>query len=140
MYRRDLFKKLKGRMWGNPRVNTDFYFPSDLNMTDFDFPDADIQDLGKSIRVTLDMPGINKENIKIDLQSDFLEVRAVKTQKQEGDEENYYLAERSYEGFFRKMTLPEDIVPEEAKAKYENGVLTITIPKAEIEKSQISIE
>jgi HSP20 family protein len=108
---------------------------------DFSSPDADIIDTDDELIIKIDLPGVKKEDIKLNLNSDFVEIKCEKTDEVKDEEEgDYYLSERYYRGFYRRITLPKSIVPEEAKAKYRNGVLEITAPKFEEESPDIEIE
>jgi HSP20 family protein len=84
-------------------------------------------------RVTAEIPGVREEDIDIRLDDDVLTVRGEKKfQRTEGDEkENYHFVERSYGRFQRSMRLPMRIDPEKVRATCNDGVLEITLPKAD---------
>jgi HSP20 family protein len=113
----------------------------DFTDEDFFSPDTDIIEKKDHIIVRIDLPGINKEDIELNITSEVIEVECEKTQQKEEKEGDYYLSERYMKGYYRKIVLPRTIVPEEARARYRNGVLEITAPKYEEEgSSEIEIE
>jgi HSP20 family molecular chaperone IbpA len=111
---------------------------SDWRLIDFSFPKTDIKDNGKELIVTFDMPGLKKEDIKISIQGNIIEVKSKKNENVDSVDD--YLSERIYRGFYRSIKLPVNITPEKSTAKYENDILIITAPKSNIEKSSISTE
>ena len=95
-------------------------------------PPADVEDRGDEYVVYVDVPGFSKDEIKIRVTEDMVEVRAEKSveKKAEIRSRNYVLRERLYEGFAKKITLPTKIKPDQAKAVLNNGVLEIHLPKS----------
>ncbi|MCH6573592.1 MAG: Hsp20/alpha crystallin family protein [Bacteroidetes bacterium] len=92
------------------------------------FPRVDVVDDEKSINLTAELPGVKKEDVKILLEDGFLTVSGEKKNEFEGKEEiNIFRNERLFGKFERKFELPEDINPDEIKAKFENGLLKISI-------------
>ena len=99
------------------------------------FPRVDVVDDEKSIKLIADLPGVKKEDVKILLEDGFLTVSGEKKNEFEGKEEiNIIRNERLFGKFERKFELSEDINPDEIKAKFENGVLNISIDKLVPEK------
>lgn len=104
-------------------------------------PMVDIQDKDKEIVVKADMPGVDKKDVEIDIKNNVLYINANTHREKEEEKEGYVLHERAFSRFARTISLPSDVMAEGAKAKLEDGVLTINIPKAEIEeKKKILIE
>jgi len=94
------------------------------------FPRVDVADDEKSIRLIAELPGVKKEDVKILLENGFLTVSGDKKSEFEANEEiNVFRNERLFGKFERKFELPEDINPEEIKAKFEYGLLKISIAK-----------
>ena len=93
-------------------------------------PLLDIEDMGDKLLVVIDMPGVNKEDIEVNIEPKYLSVSAESKFKKEEKEKNYYYQERSYTGFSRSITLPEEVIPDKVRAEYQNGVLKIYLPKA----------
>ena len=94
------------------------------------FPRVDVVDDEKSIKLIAELPGVKKEDVKILLEDGFLTVSGEKKNEFEGKEEiNIIRTERLFGKFERKFELPEDINSDEIKAKFENGLLNISIDK-----------
>ena len=102
-------------------------------------PLVDIKEEGDNLVVTTDLPGINKEDIKIDLNGDLLEISARSGEEKETEKEEYIRRERSYTRFYRAVRLPRS-VKDEGTAKMESGVLTITLPKMKLEEPEKKIK
>lgn len=101
----------------------------------------DVKDEGSEILVTTDLPGVEKSDVDIDVSESMLTIYAKSSENNEEKEEGYLRRERTYSSFSRTVTLPESVTTEGAKAKLENGVLTVTLPKLQIEeKKKILIE
>ncbi len=92
-------------------------------------PSADLEDRGKDYRLTVDLPGFNKEDVEVEVQEDSVMIRAQKIQTEEEKKKNYVRKERIGRSFYRRMPLPEMINADEAKANLTNGTLEITLPK-----------
>ena len=84
--------------------------------SDFCYPDVDIIDDEDELVVIMDLPGVDKDNIKLSIMKDSLEVKAEK-EEEEYEEGDYYLSERIFKGYYRKLALPEEILPDETSAK-----------------------
>ena len=84
-----------------------------------------------AVVVKASLPGVKPEDIQISVTGDVLSIRGeVKEEKQEKGA-SYQLRERSYGSFSRSFSLPAPVVSDQAKAEFEHGVLTLTLPKAE---------
>ena len=105
-------------------------------------PAVDIKDEEDKLVVTTDLPGINKEDVEINLKEDMLEISAKTGKEKETEEEGYLRRERAYTRFYRAVRLPTSVKEDGSTAKMENGVLTITLPKAKLEEpaKKIAIE
>lgn len=105
-------------------------------------PAIDIKDEEDKLVVTTDLPGINKEDVEINLKEDMLEISAKTGKEKETEEEGYLRRERTYTRFYRAVSLPASVKEEGSTAKMENGVLTITLPKLKLEEpvKKIQIE
>jgi HSP20 family protein len=93
---------------------------------------ADISDQGDSFLLEADLPGVAKEDIKLDVNGDVLTVSAERhSEREEKDKAGKYVCcERSYGAYTRRFDI-SGIRSEDIKAKYENGVLKLTLPKKE---------
>ena len=93
-------------------------------------------------RVTVEVPGVSEDDIDVRLENDILTIRGEKKleRSEGGENENYHFVERSYGSFQRSMRLPTQVDPERVNASCENGVLTITLPKAQQQERARRIE
>jgi len=84
--------------------------------------------------VEIDLPGVEKEDINVSVEGDYLVVTAERKMKKEVKENDYYLVESKFGKFYRTFYLSDDIDRDSIDAKYENGRLTITFEKVEAKK------
>lgn len=104
-------------------------------------PLVDVIDDEKEIRIIAEIPGVEKGDIKINATQDSIEISAESKKEEEEKGKGYVRKERKYTSFYRSFTLPKAVIPEKAKANYKNGILEVTLPKAEEEKkTTIKIE
>lgn len=98
-------------------------------------PATDIVEVADGLKVTLELPGITPEDVKVSVENYVL---SIKGEKKQAAEENgkAHRYERSYGAFERAFTLPNTLDPERVSASFANGVLTISIPKAEKAKAR----
>jgi len=92
-------------------------------------PALDLEEGEDSIRVDLELPGLKKEDIKVSVENDVLTVSGERKQGVEVKEAGR--SERYFGKFSRTVTLPTNVSAEGATASFKDGVLTVTIPKAE---------
>jgi HSP20 family protein len=93
-------------------------------------PSVDIASTDKEYTITVEAPGMDGDDMKIDLSTDGqLTVRGEKKQENEDKEKDYHRIESYYGAFERVLALPEDIEREDIRATCANGVLTITCPR-----------
>jgi HSP20 family protein len=97
---------------------------------------ADLIDKKDALVIRAEIPGVAKDNIKVKVTEDRVDVSARLERKKEEKEENYYCYERTYGAWQRSFSLPERVKSERAKAKYKDGVLEITLPKIVEEKEK----
>ncbi len=90
--------------------------------------------------IEVDLPGVKKEDIKVDIKDNTLTISGERKLKEEVKEDDYYKIETAIGKFTRTFTLPEDADIENIDAKSENGVLEIVIPKKKKEESVKTIE
>ena len=94
-------------------------------------PSADIAETENELVVSADLPGVNKEDIKVNVQNNVLTFSGERKQETKSEENNYHRLERSYGFFSRSFTLPATVKTDAIKAAYKDGVLRLTLPKAE---------
>ncbi len=87
--------------------------------------------------VMMDLPGVEKKDVEVNLSDGFLSVSGERKTSEKGDEKSRIWYETTYGAFSRSFKLTLDIVEEKIKAKFNNGVLNITIPKAEEVKPSV---
>jgi HSP20 family protein len=103
-------------------------------------PPVDVYEDEQGIRLKMEVPGIEEKDIDIRLENSLLTVRGERKLESETKEENYHRIERRYGSFTRSFTLPSSVNPEEVKAAYAKGVLTINLGKrAEARPKQIKV-
>lgn len=96
-------------------------------------PEADVVETETEIRVMLEMPGMKAEDLDIGLENNVLTISGEKRQEHSGDEEKntWHIAERRYGQFSRSFVLPRDVDAERIQARFDAGVLNVTVPKSE---------
>jgi HSP20 family protein len=95
-------------------------------------PETDVMETEKEIRVVTEMPGLKRDNIEIDVENNVLTIRGEKREERtEGEQGRWHLAERRYGTFSRSFVLPRDVDSENIQASFQDGVLTVTVPKSE---------
>jgi len=99
-------------------------------------PFIDIIDSDKELIATAEIPGFEKEDMSINLTTDRLEISAETKKEEKKEEEGYIYRERHSGKYYRAVSLPSTIDPDNAKASYKNGVLEIKMPKSEIKKKK----
>jgi HSP20 family protein len=96
-------------------------------------PPMDVFETGDEVLCQLEVPGLSRENIDIRVEGNLLTIAGEKKyeQRQDQKETGYRHFERRYGRFERSFTLPRTVDTERVKARYENGILTVALPKAE---------
>lgn len=107
-------------------------------------PQLDVHESDKAITVSAELPGLSDEDIDLAIEEGVLTLKGVKkSERTEGDEDYPRLIERNYGSFQRSLRLPDTADESNASAKFENGVLRVTIPKkpeSTNQKRRIAIE
>lgn len=104
-------------------------------------PPVDVLEQPDAIRINLEIPGVNPDQVQIAVEGNVLTISGTKEQVAEEKTERVHRYERTYGAFERTFTLPATVDAEHIKAAYENGVLSITLPKVERAKPrQIPVE
>ena len=116
----------------------DTYFPQNMYFNDTEKLSMPIEvtDKGKDFEIKAELPGIKKENLDIDIENDFLNIKAKKIDETNEENENYKHSEFNYGEFSRTIQFPEEIDIDKTEAKLEDGVLKITAPKIYKEKEK----
>lgn len=94
--------------------------------------EADVLELGDEIRVTAELPGVNPENLDVTLEGNVLTISGEKTNEEEPEGGGrYHLMERRWGRFSRSFALPRSVDRDEVHATFEEGILTVRIPKTD---------
>jgi len=121
LFSRELFN------WGN----------SNFSSTSTTVPQVNIRETQDNFEVQMAAPGMEKKDFKLTLEGNTLTISSQKKNQENEKEEGYNYREFSYQSFMRSFLLPKDVVKaEEIVAKYDNGLLLLTIPKQEHAKQK----
>jgi len=134
------FSRLQEDM--NRIVNEMMGTRSEGGLEKFDFsPSCELTEEETSYQLKFDLPGIKKDQVKVEVDGDRLTVRAERNEEKETKNKKRHLSEISYGSYVRSFTLPQKIDEAKVDAKFEDGVLFVTVPKSEATKAkQISIQ
>jgi HSP20 family protein len=96
-------------------------------------PDTDVVESKDEIRVICELPGLSGEDVDISLENNVLTISGEKHEEREdgGADETYHMSERRWGRFSRSFVLPREVDQERIGAEFDNGVLTVRIPKSE---------
>ena len=120
--------KLFEDMTGKGEVQGDFTFK------------VDVCEDATTYSMIADLPGLTKEEVKVQIQDNSLVLSGDRKQQAGIGEVKWHKKERVFGAFRRSFAIPPGVTAEGIKEKFDNGVLTITFPKVEAEKSEISID
>jgi HSP20 family protein len=99
-------------------------------------PAVDLYEEKDDIVVKAELPGMEKDNIEVNLSDKRLTIKGEKKQEEEVKKEGYYRSERSYGSFVRTLELPREVQTDKVKAAFKNGILEIRLPKTEEAKKK----
>jgi HSP20 family protein len=94
-------------------------------------PPVDIQETAEAYRLVAELPGMTKEDINITLENNVLRLSGERKFEKDIKKDGYQRVERTYGTFARAFTLPSQVNHDKVEASFENGLLTISVPKAE---------
>lgn len=94
-------------------------------------PVTDLAETEKEFVLKMELPGLGKEGIEVKIEEHRLVVRGERQEETKEEGKTFLSTERCYGGFFRSFTLPTAVKEDDVKAEFENGVLTIHVPKVE---------
>jgi HSP20 family protein len=100
-------------------------------------PTLDISSTENAYTASVEVPGVKEDDVKLELSDGTLIIRGEKKQAKESKDKDFYCIERSYGAFRRVLSLPEDVDHDHIRAVFENGVLTITMPRKALPKSKV---
>ncbi len=139
--KKDLFPTIKRydiEKWFDDIFDTEL----DVPLFKEKYPKIDLKETDKEIIINAEIPGVDKKDIKVDVNDNLLTISFEKKQeKDEKDKGGWRIIERSYGSFSRTITLPASVKNDGAKASYKDGVLKIVLPKEKESKTtQIKID
>jgi HSP20 family protein len=126
------FRKEMDRLWNRAFGETALGRVSETEWR----PSADIAETPESITVIAELPGLEPKDIEVTLSGDLLTIKGEKKKEEKKQHEKYYYAERLHGMFERSFRLPVGVKMDKVEAKFDKGVLTITLPKTEDAKTK----
>ena len=97
-------------------------------------PNADITENEERYQVMMDMPGMDKNDIKVSYHDGRVSITGERKSEEKDEKDDFIRQERYYGSFYRSFLLPEKVKEDDIKASFEDGVLKVMIPKAEVVK------
>lgn len=91
---------------------------------------VDVAETDKNYTITAELPGVDEKNIEVTVDDDVLVIKGEKHQEKEEKAKNHYMSERSYGSFQRIFSLPRGTDTAKIDARFDKGVLTVTVPKS----------
>lgn len=115
----------------------DDFFPV-VNTRSASLPAVNIREDDRKFILDLAVPGMDKKDLKIDINEDVLTVSSESNHEAEENREGYKRKEFSYSSFCRSFQIPDNVNSEKIEANYKDGILTVTLPKVEEDRNKIS--
>jgi len=114
----------------------DRIFHGDSSATDVQawLPAMDVQQCGGNLVVSAELPGLKKEDVKVEVSDDSVTIQGERKQEHKEDHDGYHRWERNYGRFYRTIHLPEGAKTDQVKAELKDGVLKVSIPVPEAPK------
>jgi HSP20 family protein len=122
-----------------PNIFDDDFFPVNSDRTS-SMPAVNIREDEKSYVLDLAIPGMDKKNLKIDINEDVLTISSETKSEAEDSRDGYKRKEFSYSSFCRSFYIPENVEREKIEANYKDGILSVALPKQTEEKNKITRE
>ena len=131
------FKKDKDLLNFEDAVNSIFSDWSGINKNFNVTPRAEITEDKDNFYLTLEMPGVKKEDVKINIEDNVLSIKGTKSREYKNEEKNVITNERYYGEFSRSFNLTNEINHDSIDAEFKDGVLNIVLPKVEEAKPKV---
>ena len=115
----------------------DYPFMMDFFKEDFKgsfMPKLDVSEDKNNLFIKVELPGIDKKDVKLTLNDDILTISGEKKKEEKEEKENFFRIERNYGAFSRSITLPLEVKTDKIEAEYKDGVLNVILPKTEEKK------
>ena len=103
-------------------------------------PEVDIFERDGKLVISADLPGLTKDDVKVDISEDAILIEGERKYEHEEREQGVYRSERGYGHFRRQIPLPEGVKPDTAKANFKNGVLEVTMDAPQLSKNRRRIQ
>jgi HSP20 family protein len=100
-------------------------------------PAIDMYQTDNEIVVKAALPGIKADEVQINISGEVLTLKGETKHEEEKKDKSWHMREQKWGAFERSVALPTDVIADKAKAEFENGILTVTLPKAEEVKPKI---
>lgn len=120
-----------------PSLFDDDFWPVFTTRTS-SMPAVNIKEDEKKFTLELAVPGMDKKDLKIDINEDVLTISSETKDEKEESRDGYRRKEFSYSSFCRSFQIPENINQDKIEANYKDGILTVVLPKVEEEKNKIT--
>jgi HSP20 family protein len=128
-----MFEDFAFSRWPRFRDLELFRFPRELRLQ---VPSLDMYEEKDQIVVKVELPGLSKDDVEVNLTGSMLTIKGEKKREQEVKEADYYRSEREYGSIYRSVDLPAEVKTDEVKATFKDGVLEIHLPKTEEAKKK----
>ena len=122
-----------------PNIFDDDFFPVVSDRTS-SMPAVNIREDEKNYVLDLAIPGMDKKDLKIDINEDVLTISSEIKNSSEENKDGYKRKEFSYSSFYRSFYIPENVEREKIEANYKDGILSVALPKQKEEKNKITRE
>jgi HSP20 family protein len=119
-----------------PDIFEDSFFPVPSNGNSFK-PAVNIKEDDKNYVLDFAIPGIDKKDLKVDMNEDTLTISSEIKNESEVNKEDYKRKEFSYRSFSRSFYIPDNVNREKIEANYKDGILTVSLPKQEVDKNKV---
>jgi HSP20 family protein len=103
-------------------------------------PHMDVSETDKELRLQAELPGVSESDIEVSLNEDVLTLRAEKKQERKEEREGVHFSERAFGTFQRSLRLPFQVNPDQVQARFENGVLSVILPKTQLQERSRRIQ
>ena len=117
-------------------MSTFFDFPSNMFASFSSSPRVDVYQKKENVIIKAEIPGVSKDDLNLFIDESTIRLDGQFKRENELKDENVYRTERYYGSFSRTIPLPAEVKPEQAKAEYKDGILSITVPKLEPTKTK----
>ena len=99
-------------------------------------PAVDLAEKDSEFIIEAELPGLKDKDIELTVTSDLVTISGQKTAEDKAEDDSYYHVERRYGAFRREIHLPAPVNPDDVKATYDDGVLTVSLPKVNDSKAR----